>query len=210
MHANTLDHWIAAADTALRTLSGGLQSGRPNPARHLPRANLPETDKRLVGALMRVNHVGEVCAQALYEAQALTARTADNRLRMRQAAREEVDHLAWTAERLRELGDRQSLLNPLWFAGAFGIGLLAGKAGDAVSLGFLKETERQVEAHLASHLERLPVEDEASRAIVEQMKIDEAQHADMAQEAGASELPPPVKWAMRQAAMVMTTVAHRI
>ncbi|WP_396267195.1 2-polyprenyl-3-methyl-6-methoxy-1,4-benzoquinone monooxygenase [Ideonella sp.] len=212
MHAphNALDHWLIAADTALRTLSGGLQAGRPNPAAALPHAKLSDSEKRLVGGLMRVNHVGEVCAQALYEAQALTAHTSANRLRMKQAAVEEVDHLAWTADRLRQLGDRPSILNPLWFAGAFGIGLLAGKAGDAVSLGFLKETELQVEAHLASHLERLPAQDLGSRAIVEQMKRDEAAHADMADQAGASDLPQPVKTAMKLAAKVMTTVAFRV
>ncbi|MBQ0937431.1 2-polyprenyl-3-methyl-6-methoxy-1,4-benzoquinone monooxygenase [Ideonella paludis] len=212
MHAthHALDHWLIAADTALRTLSGGLQASRPNPAADLPLAQLDPTEKRLVGGLMRVNHVGEVCAQALYEAQALTAQTPANRLRMKQAAVEEVDHLAWTADRLRQLGDRPSLLNPLWFAGAFGIGLLAGKAGDAVSLGFLKETERQVEAHLASHLERLPSQDKGSRAIVEQMKRDEAAHAEMADQAGASDLPQPVKTAMKLAAKVMTTVAFRL
>lgn len=212
MHAShhALDHWLTAADTALRTLSGGLQAGRPNPAASLPQAELSADQRRLVGGLMRVNHVGEVCAQALYEAQALTAQTPANRLRMKQAAVEEVDHLAWTADRLRQLGDRPSLLNPLWFAGAFGIGLLAGKAGDAVSLGFLKETELQVEAHLASHLDRLPPHDQGSRAIVEQMKRDEAAHADMADQAGASNLPQPVKTAMKLAAKVMTTVAFRL
>lgn len=208
LHA--LDHWLIAADTALRTLSGGIQAGRPNPAATLPQAELRGEQKRLVGGLMRVNHVGEVCAQALYEAQAITANTPENRVRMRQAAVEEVDHLAWTADRLRQLGDRPSLLNPLWFAGAFGIGLLAGKAGDAYSLGFLKETELQVEAHLAGHLERLPTQDQGSRAIVQQMKLDEAAHADMADQAGANDLPRPIKAAMKLAAKVMTTVAFRL
>ena len=157
---------------------------------------------------MRVNHVGEVCAQALYEAQALTARSNDVRQRMERASHEETDHLAWTAERLAELGDRPSLLNPVWYAGAFAIGLAAGRAGDAWSLGFLVETERQVEEHLAGHLERLPAQDEASRAIVAQMKEDEAQHADMALAAGGAPLPAPVCWMMRGAAKVMTTTAH--
>lgn len=212
MHAphHALDQWLIAADTALRTLSGGIQASRPSPAVGLPQAELSTDQKRLVGGLMRVNHVGEVCAQALYEAQALTAITPSNRLRMKQAAVEEVDHLAWTADRLRQLGDRPSLLNPLWFAGAFGIGLVAGKAGDTYSLGFLKETELQVEAHLAGHLDRLPAEDQASRAIVHQMKLDEAAHADMAAHAGASELPRPVKAAMKLAAKVMTSVAFRL
>ena len=159
---------------------------------------------------MRVNHVGEVCAQALYAAQALTARTNDVRDRMREAARDETDHLAWCERRLADLGDRPSLLNPLWYAGAFAIGLVAGRAGDAQSLGFLVETERQVERHLASHLDRLPAQDSASRAVVEQMKADEARHADMAEQAGAAAMPRPVAWLMRNAARVMTRTAHVI
>jgi 3-demethoxyubiquinol 3-hydroxylase len=159
---------------------------------------------------MRVNHVGEVCAQALYQAQALTARSPQLREQMLAAAREETDHLAWTQERLRELNDRPSWLNPLWYAGSFAIGLVAGRLGDAASLGFVVETERQVEAHLASHLERLPVGDAASRAIVNQMKQDEARHADEALAAGAAPMPEPVKWLMKASARVMTTVAHRV
>jgi ubiquinone biosynthesis monooxygenase Coq7 len=166
--------------------------------------------RRLSGALMRVDHVGEVCAQALYQAQGLVARDSALRARFEQAAREEVDHLAWTEERLRQLGDRTSLLNPLWYAGAFGIGLVAGRFGDPVSLGFVVETERQVEQHLASHLERLPQGDRDSRAIIAQMKDDEVRHALAAQEAGGVELPVPVRTLMRAAARVMTTVAHRI
>jgi ubiquinone biosynthesis monooxygenase Coq7 len=169
-----------------------------------------EAARRLSGALMRVNHVGEVCAQALYQAQALTARSEGMREQMLAAAREEVDHLAWTEARLKALGDRPSLLNPLWFAGAFAIGLAAGRLGDAASLGFVVETERQVEAHLASHLQRLPTEDAESRAIVAQMKADEARHADEALAAGATPLPAPVQALMRAAAKVMTTVAHRV
>jgi ubiquinone biosynthesis monooxygenase Coq7 len=159
---------------------------------------------------MRVNHVGEVCAQALYQAQALTARTPELREQMRQAAQEELDHLVWTQQRLTQLQDRPSLLNPLWYAGAFSIGLAAGRAGDAVSLGFVVETERQVEEHLASHLDKLPVEDTASRAIVEQMREDEARHGAHARAAGAATLPQPVQMLMRAAAKVMTTTAHRI
>jgi len=159
---------------------------------------------------MRVNHVGEVCAQALYQAQALTARTPEMREQCLAAAREETDHLAWTQQRLAELGDRTSLLNPLWYAGAFGVGLLAGRFGDSVSLGFVVETERQVEQHLASHLDRLPAADNASRAIVEQMKDDEVRHAERAEQTGAIRLPAPVRWLMRGAARVMTTAAHRI
>jgi ubiquinone biosynthesis monooxygenase Coq7 len=166
--------------------------------------------RRLSGALMRVNHVGEVCAQALYHAQSLTARDPALRQQFEVAAREETDHLAWTQQRLGELGDRPSLLNPLWYAGAFTIGLLAGRAGDATSLGFVVETERQVERHLEGHLERLPAQDRASLAIVEQMKADEARHAAAASAAGAHELPAPVRWAMRAAARVMTTTAHYI
>jgi ubiquinone biosynthesis monooxygenase Coq7 len=207
-----LDAWLAAADNALRTLAAGAHAARPNPA-HAHGADaavLNQAERELAGALMRVNHVGEVCAQALYQAQALTARSGGLRRQMLEAAREETDHLAWTQQRLAELGDRPSLLNPLWYAGAFGIGLLAGRLGDARSLGFVIETERQVEQHLASHLDRLPVADTRSRAIVEQMKTDEHRHADAAQEAGGAELPLPVRGLMRLAARVMTGAAHRI
>ncbi len=159
---------------------------------------------------MRVNHVGEVCAQALYQAQALSSRSEPLRQQMLAAAREETDHLAWTAQRLTELNDRPSLLNPLWYAGAFGLGLLAGRLGDAVSLGFVVETEKQVEAHLAGHLERLPVADAQSRAIVAAMQADERAHAEQAQLAGATAFAPPAQWLMRAAAKVMTATAHRI
>jgi ubiquinone biosynthesis monooxygenase Coq7 len=206
------DRLLASADQALRTLAGAVHATRPNPAAAI-RADataLSEAERREAGALMRVNHVGEVCAQALYQAQALTARTPGLRQQMRLAAREEIDHLAWTQQRLDELGDRPSLLNPLWYAGAFGIGLLAGRLGDATNLGFVIETERQVEQHLAGHLERLPAGDGRSRAIVEAMKADEARHAEDARAAGGAELPLPVSWLMRGAAKVMTTVAHRV
>jgi ubiquinone biosynthesis monooxygenase Coq7 len=179
---------------------------------------LTPEEKALAGALMRVNHVGEVCAQALYNAQALAARwpaggrAPDERLarHLEAASREETDHLAWTQERLDALGSRPSLLNPLWYAGAFGIGLLAGRLGRGVSLGFVVETERQVEAHLESHMDRLPRGDHASRAVVAQMAADEAEHARDAQHNGAAELPAPVKALMQGAAKVMTTVAHRV
>ena len=208
---NTLDRLLASADMALRTVSGVAHAGRPNPGLKVPAAELSDEERRLAGSLMRVNHVGEVCAQALYQAQALTARSAELRAQMDRAAREEIDHLAWTHQRLQELGDRPSLLNPLWYAGAFGIGMLAGRiGGDAVSLGFVVETEHQVEAHLASHLDRLPAADQRSRAIVEQMKVDEREHADHAEAAGGVPLPLPVKWAMRMAAKVMTVTAHRV
>lgn len=205
---STIDRSVAAADAALRTLSGLARAQRPPPP--APAAELTADERRLSGALMRVNHVGEVCAQALYQAQALTARTPGLRAQMTAAAREETDHLAWTERRLQELGDRPSLLNPLWYAGAFALGLAAGRAGDAWSLGFVVETERQVEEHLAGHLSRLPERDAASRAIVAQMKDDEAQHARAAEQAGAVRLPAVLRLAMRLAAKVMTTTAHRI
>ena len=211
----TLDHGLTGLENALRTLSGASIASRPTPSAGTadqPPGMAPDAEagRRLSGALMRVNHVGEVCAQALYQAQALTARSSQMRAQMLAAAREETDHLAWTQERLRDLGDRPSLLNPLWYAGSFAIGLVAGRLGDATSLGFVVETERQVEAHLAGHLERLPASDLASRALVEQMKQDEARHADDALAAGAAPMPEPVKWLMRAAAKVMTTVAHRV
>ncbi len=206
----TTDRLLSSLDHALRTLSGAVHAARPLPAVTTADDSLDDEARRLSGALMRVNHVGEVCAQALYQAQALTARTQELRQQMDRAAREETDHLAWTQQRLTELGDRPSLLNPLWYAGAFGIGLLAGRLGDSTSLGFVVETERQVEQHLADHLDRLPVEDERSRSIVQAMKEDEARHADDALAAGAANLPAPVRWLMRGAARVMTTTAHRI
>ena len=209
---NTLDRWLASADNALRTVGGAAHASRPCPQPAGPPVALPlpEGERRLSGALMRVNHVGEVCAQALYQAQALTARTPELRQQMHQAAREELDHLAWTEQRLQELGDRPSLLNPLWYAGSFAIGLLAGRLGDATSLGFVVETERQVEQHLAGHLDRLPASDTRSRAIVEQMREDERHHADQAAQAGGTRLPAPVRWAMRGAAKLMTSTAHRL
>lgn len=206
---DTLDRMLVSADNALRTLSGSASAGRPSPTA-AEATELSPKDRTLSGALMRVNHVGEVCAQALYQAQALTARDDGTRLRMQEAAREEMDHLAWTAQRLRELGDRPSRLDPLWYAGAFAIGLVAGRIGDATSLGFVVETERQVEQHLAGHLERLPPDDLRSRAIVAAMRDDEQRHGQAALSAGGAELPAPVRWAMRAAAKVMTTVAHRV
>ena len=207
---SALDRLVAAADNALRTLTDAGAASRPYP---VPAADpaaeaLGPAERRLSGALMRVNHVGEVCAQALYNAQALAARDPELRSRFEQASREETDHLAWTRQRLRELGSRASVLNPLWYAGAFGIGWLAGQTSDRLSLGFVVETERQVERHLQSHLDRLPAADLASQAIVAQMKDDEANHAAMAEEAGAAPLPAPLRIAMRAAAKVMTTTAH--
>jgi 3-demethoxyubiquinol 3-hydroxylase len=204
-----IDRCLISADAGLRTLSGTARASRQRPAVG-QNAPLTEAERRLAGSLMRVNHVGEVCAQALYQAQALTARSEEQRQQMAQAASEEQDHLAWTEERLRELNDRPSLLNPLWYAGAFAIGLAAGRAGDRWSLGFVVETERQVEEHLAGHLDRLPANDAASRAIVARMKADEAHHAQQAEQAGAQALPLPMRWLMRGVAKVMTTTAHRV
>ncbi|MDP9046053.1 MAG: 2-polyprenyl-3-methyl-6-methoxy-1,4-benzoquinone monooxygenase [Pseudomonadota bacterium] len=205
-----LDHLLIAADSALRTLSGASHASRPSPMPAEPAPPLDEPDRRRAGALMRVNHVGEVCAQALYTAQALCTRDPRLRREFEQAAREETDHLAWTQQRLDELGTHASLLNPLWYAGAFAVGLVAGRAGDRLSLGFVVETERQVEQHLASHLDRLPVADTVSRAIVAQMKSDEARHGDAAQAAGAAGLPAPMRWTMRLASRLMTTTAYAI
>ncbi|MBK6863153.1 MAG: 2-polyprenyl-3-methyl-6-methoxy-1,4-benzoquinone monooxygenase [Ideonella sp.] len=206
-----VDRLLAAADNALRTITSASTAARPcpQPVQDTSEAAvLDDAQRRLSGALMRVNHVGEVCAQALYQAQALATRDPALRAHFERAARDETDHLAWTQSRLRDLGDRASLLNPLWYAGAFGIGWLAGKTGDALSLGFIVETERQVERHLQGHLERLPEADHASRAIVEQMRQDEAEHALQAEQAGAAPLPAPVRSLMRVAARVMTGTAH--
>jgi ubiquinone biosynthesis monooxygenase Coq7 len=207
--ATLLDELLIATDEALRTVGGANHAQRQTPARGETPA-LSDAERRLSGALMRVNHVGEVCAQALYNAQALSTNNPTLRRGFEQAAREETDHLAWTRQRLRELGTHASLLNPLWYAGAFGIGLVAGRAGDAVSLGFMAETERQVERHLAGHLEKLPAQDSASRSIVRQMKDDEAAHAVAAERSGGSALPAPIRWAMRAAAKVMTATAHHV
>ena len=222
------DALILAADSALRTLFAKPRATRPMPkpqkllqvqadgqmlAPSEPSEphELTEAEKSLSASLMRVNHVGEVCAQALYTGQALACQNPALRAKLDAACREETDHLAWTLERLEQLNSRPSLLNPLWYAGAFAIGYGAGKlGGDKLSLGFVVETENQVEAHLAEHMSQLPANDLASKAIVAQMKTDEAAHARMAQKAGAMALPEPVKRIMGAAAKVMTTVAHRI
>lgn len=202
---------ILATDSALRTLWAEPRASRASPASGVTELQLTENERRLAGALMRINHVGEVCAQALYTGQALACKDPALRAQLAEASREETDHLAWTQQRLNDLNDRPSLLNPLWYAGAFAIGFAAGKlGGDQVSLGFVVETERQVEAHLQSHMDLLPAADTASRAIVSQMKADEIAHAQMAMKAGAVELPAPVKALMQAAAKVMTTVAHRV
>ena len=205
------DCLITTADRALRTVFTHHHASRANPAVGIADASMSDAEKREASALMRVNHVGEVCAQALYTAQALATKDDSLRNHLQTACEEETDHLAWTEERLKQLGGRTSLLNPLWYAGAFGIGFMAAKlGGDAMSLGFVVETEKQVEAHLQSHMQRLPETDHASRAIVAQMKADEMRHAQEAQAAGASELPAPFKGLMRVAAGVMTAVAHRV
>lgn len=209
-HPNTKDALLTAADTALRTLFAKPHAAMACPTVAEGETALSDSEKQHAAALMRVNHVGEVCAQALYTAQAMTTPNAKLRDHFTRACVEETDHLAWTEQRLQELGGRTSLLNPLWYAGAFGIGLVAGRLGDAVSLGFVVETETQVGAHLDSHLTHLPEKDHASRAIVAQMRDDELRHANDALHAGAMDLPQPVKRLMTAAAKVMTTVAYRI
>ena len=205
-----MDRLIREFDRALRAVAGVVHAERPSPADGVADAPLDQTPKAHAAALMRVNHVGEICAQALYQRQALTARRPESREALAQAAREEEDHLAWSAERIRELGGRPSLLNPLWYAGSFAIGAAAGLLGDRWNFAFLAETERQVEEHLASHLASLPPEDQRTRAVVEAMRADEARHRASAIELGAAELPEPVKRAMRLASRVMTTVAYRV
>jgi len=211
----SLDTFISAADRTLRALLAPPSAGRPLPAStpaeaRQADAGLTADEKRESAALMRVNHAGEVAAQALYHAQALFARDPEVREFMLSSAREETDHLAWCETRLRELGSRPSVLNPLWYAGSFGIGALAALLGDRASLGFVAETERQVEGHLAGHLDRLPEADTRSRAIVEAMRHDEVGHGEKAQSAGGMHLPGPVRELMRRTARVMTHTAYRI
>lgn len=203
-----IDNFICAFDRSLRVISGVTVSQRPNPAEKLPETSLSEQERRHSAGLMRVNHVGEVCAQALYEAQAAFAKTDATKKQFREAGQEEIDHLAWTAERLRQLGSRASLLNPVWYLGAYALGAVAAKLGDARSLGFVVETERQVEAHLNSHLDSLPPQDQRSRAIVTQMRDDEIAHAEAAQAMGGVGLPAPVRGVMRAMAKVMTGTAY--
>jgi len=204
------DRLIGEFDRALRAVAGVVQAARPSPADGVAESELEDREREHAAALMRVNHVGEICAQALYQGQALTARNETAREALQKAAREEEDHLAWSAERIRELGGRPSLLNPLWYAGSFAIGAAAGALGDRWNLAFLAETERQVEEHLAGHLEALPAEDRRTRALVEAMRADEARHRESAVGLGAAELPEPVRLAMRFASRVMTTVAYRV
>ena len=206
---NRLDQIITTFDLGLRTVFASPHAARPYPGSG-PEADLGEAERARAAALMRVNHVGEVCAQALYAGQALTAQNEQVRAELDQAAKEETDHLAWCEQRIVELGGRKSLLNPLWFGGAFALGAAAGLLGDKWNLGFLAETERQVEAHLDGHLQQLPEADAKSRAVVEQMKTDEARHAQTAVDHGGAPLPSPVKWAMRLAADVMRKTASRV
>lgn len=204
------DNFISSFDRTLRVMTGVTAATRPNPANEIASCHLSKADARHSAGLMRVNHVGEVCAQALYGAQSQFARNAETRRRLVAAGQEEMDHLAWTAQRLTELGSRPSLFNPLWYAGAYTLGAVAAKLGDAVSLGFVVETERQVEAHLNSHLSQLPLEDTRSRAIVVQMRDDEREHGEAASNMGAAELPAPIRLGMRAMAKVMTTTAYYI
>jgi len=199
---------IIEFDKALRVITGMTPASRPNPGTSKGEANLSAQERRHSAGLMRVNHVGEVCAQALYQSQSRQAHNPEVARQFRLAGREEQDHLGWTGERLKELGARPSLLNPLWYMASYGLGTVAAKLGDATSLGFMVETERQVEAHLASHLDRLPPADAKSRAIVEQMRQDEASHGQHAQSLGAADVPPMVKFAMRTMSKVMTGVAY--
>jgi ubiquinone biosynthesis monooxygenase Coq7 len=205
-----MDTLITEFDRALRTVFASASSLRPHPDAAVDEAELSAEEKRHAAGLMRVNHCGEVCAQALYQGQALTAHDPATRDALREAAHEEVEHLAWTERRIAELGGRTSLLNPLWYAGSLAIGVTAGLIGDRWNLGFLAETERQVGDHLQSHLGSLPETDAKSRAVVEQMYVDETAHAETAVKLGAAELPLPVKLAMRAMSKVMTGASYRI
>jgi ubiquinone biosynthesis monooxygenase Coq7 len=205
-----LDNLIVHFDRTLRAMGGLTSQSRANPANKISEDSLSPEKRSHSAGLMRVNHVGEVCAQALYEAQGQFTKSNKLKMQFAQSAHEEEDHLAWTAQRLKELDSRPSLLNPLWYGGAYAIGAMAARLGDAYSLGFVVETERQVEMHLDSHLEKLPPEDAKSRAIVNQMRQDEIEHGAAAQALGAATLPPPVQGLMRAAAKVMTTTAYYV
>lgn len=210
MSTPSIDSLIGNFDRALRVISGQARASRPNPAIAIAEAALPESERKHAAGLMRVNHVGEICAQALYDSQAVFSRNQKVRDQFKHSGIEEEDHLAWTAERLQQLNSHTSLLNPIWYAGAYACGLLAGACGDALSLGFVVETEKQVEAHLESHLKKLPSQDAKSKAIVDQMRIDEINHGDAANKLGAQELPAPVKVLMQAMAKVMTSTAYHI
>ena len=221
INQNPIDRLIGEFDTALRAIAGGANYSRPVPKSFIEKGineeqaltsdlDLSPQERAHAAGLMRVNHVGEVCAQALYQSQKLLAKTPETRALLDQSAKEEMDHMAWCEERLKELDSRPSLLNPIWYAGAFGIGLLAGLAGDRWSLGFVAETEKQVERHLDDHLEKLPETDLRSRAIVEQMRIDEIEHGASAMTAGGQELPRPIQSLMAGISKIMTTTAYKI
>jgi len=205
-----LDRCISAFDRAARTLLGETVARRPSPAERVAEGNIDPAMRRQAAALMRVNHCGEICAQALYQGQALASSNEATKRALDKAADEESDHLAWSAERVKELGGRPSLLNPLWYAGSFALGYVAGRLGDDWNLGFLAETERQVEEHLQGHLERLGDRDTKTRAIVERMRGEEAEHRRTAERLGARELPDAARRAMRLAARLMTTLSYRI
>lgn len=205
-----VDHLIIEADKVLRTLFASQRSVRPHPDQGVPEAELSEAERRHAAGLMRVNHSGEVCAQALYQGQALTSRDPAVRDALKEAAHEEVEHLAWTEQRLKELGSHTSFLNPLWYAGSLTLGVVAGKLGDRWNLGFLAETEKQVTAHLESHLDRLPAQDEKSAAIIRQMAIDETSHAHTAESLGAARFPALVKNLMQQTSKLMTSLSYRV
>ena len=205
-----LDRLLIGCERAMEAIAGSPQAQRPSPAAGIAEAELDDTERNHAAGLMRINHTGEVCAQALYFGQAALARDADNRQHLLHAAAEETDHLAWCAQRLQQLDSRPSLLNPLWYAGSYAIGAAAAMAGDPVSLGFVVETERQVEAHLAEHLAKLPTQDERSRAVLTQMQMDELRHAEAARQRGGIELPFPLPQLMHFSSLVMKTVAYRV
>lgn len=213
MNARTfspLDHWLVEAQRGLDTVFGNPPAQRPNPAGDTPEVALDADEQRHAAGLMRINHVGEVCAQGLYFGQAAVARDPATRGHLLEAAQEETDHLAWCADRLRELDSRPSVFNPLWYAGSYALGALAGLRGDGWSLGFVVETEHQVEAHLDEHLESLPPADLRSREILTVMKADEARHAEHAENAGARVLPAPIPTLMAGASRLMKTIAYRL
>ncbi|MBR7801469.1 2-polyprenyl-3-methyl-6-methoxy-1,4-benzoquinone monooxygenase [Undibacterium fentianense] len=204
------DHFLIRFDRALRVITGQAKASRQNPASNCKASVLTEAEQKHSAGLMRVNHVGEICAQALYDSQAVFSQSQDVKRQFARSSVEEEDHLAWTAERLQELNSHTSVLNPLWYVGAYTCGLIAGRSGDAISLGFVVETEKQVEAHLQSHLKSLPADDHASRAIVEQMRQDEIAHGAAAQALGATNLPAPITLLMQGMAKVMTTTAYHL
>lgn len=204
------DRLISGLERAMEAVAGSPESVQRSPGDAVPDAAMNESERRHAAGLMRINHVGEVCAQALYVGQAALARNDETRQHLMHAAQEETDHLAWCAERLKQLDSRPSLLNPLWYAGSYAIGVVAAAVGDPISLGFVVETERQVEAHLADHLERLPPQDDRSRAILRQMQADEVRHAEAAEARGGVQLPWPLPRLMHAASTAMKTVAYRI